>query len=429
MKSGVSRKRHAVFFCLPVVLFHVKYIIMATIKLRLNRGRVLRDGTYPLVFQIIHSRRKRVIYTGFRLSMEEFDFAEAKVLCFPGSRHTEQEVKQMNRYLCRERRVLERIVKVLEQRKGEYGAGDVVARYRLCRDGQQLLRCFDLQVERKLTEGKLGTASAWRSTCSSLASFVTAHSVRLQDVDAAFVRRYEDFLVCRGMSRNTVGYYLRNFRAMYNQAKKAGYFVGKGNPFEGVSARPCRTTKRALPEEFLQRIQATDFSAFPHLDLARDLFLFSFFSRGMPFVDLVYLKKENLAGGVICYRRRKTGQELRVTLTARLERLIAKYANPSEYVFPLLSGKNEVELRHAYRLALERVNCNLKTVAKSCGIELPLTTYVARHSWATRAKELGVPLAVISEGLGHTSERTTRIYLKEFDHSVVDEVNERVSAL
>ena len=140
----------------------------------------------------------------------------------------------------------------------------------------------------------------------------------------------------------------------------------------------------------------------------------------MPFVDIIYLKKSSVGNGVISYRRRKTGQWLHVSLTPQLKALIRKYANESEYVFPVLQGTDGRDLHRQYRLALERVNRYLKRIALECGVSVPLTTYVARHSWATLARESGAPVAVISEGLGHTSEKTTQIYLKEFDRRIVD---------
>ena len=149
----------------------------------------------------------------------------------------------------------------------------------------------------------------------------------------------------------------------------------------------------------------------------------------MPLVDILSIKKKNLKNGLITYNRRKTDQRLQVSLTPQLRHLIAKYENDTEFIFPVLSGGSPQEMYRQYRRALERVNRNLKEVARMAGIDAPLSTYVSRHSWASQAKASGAPIAVISESLGHTSEKTTQIYLKEFDQSVVDRVNAMVSAL
>ena len=272
-------------------------------------------------------------------------------------------------------------------------------------------------------------AAALQSTRTSLATFIGLRMVHLQDLNGPFVRGYEEFLLRRGVCPNTVCFYMRNLKSVYYQALLDGYPMSPTNPFHYVRIKQAKTVKRALERDTLRRIVQADFSRFPHLDMARDLFLFSFFCRGMPFVDIVYLKKSDINNGVIGYRRHKTNQWLQIAVMPQLERLIRKYENPSSYVFPILTDSSMQEQHRLYRLALERTNRNLKQVARMCDVPILLSTYHARHSWATQAKNTGAPIAVISEGLGHTSEKTTRIYLKEFDRSIVDAVNEKVSAL
>ncbi|MDC2165139.1 tyrosine-type recombinase/integrase [Bacteroides thetaiotaomicron] len=147
----------------------------------------------------------------------------------------------------------------------------------------------------------------------------------------------------------------------------------------------------------------------------------------MPFVDVIYLKKSSLNNGAIGYFRRKTGQWLQVGITPQLDILIAKYNSRSPYVSPVLLEEDEWELHNQYRQVLERVNKNLKHLGKLCGIDTALNTYVARHIWATLVKEMGTPAAVISEGIGHTTEKTTRIYLKDLDHNIAHKAKKQVS--
>ena len=365
---------------------------MASVKLLLNRDRALRDGSYPLVFQLIQNRRKRLIYASFRLFPEEFDAVRGKVLGGPGSRRGEREVQRMNRQLSQQRRSIESHIAALEARGSGYSVEEIVFRYRADHGGLGLLHYMDVQIERRRQAERYGMEAALRHTRASLAAFIGLRAVRLAAVD--------DGCVPAGV-----------------------------HPFEHVRSKPRKTVKRALDRLSLRRIHDAEFPANSRLEFARDLFLFSFFSRGMPFVDIIYLKKSSVGNGVISYRRRKTGQWLHVSLTPQLKALIRKYANESEYVFPVLRGTDGRDLHRQYRLALERVNRYLKRIALECGVSVPLTTYVARHSWATLARESGAPVAVISEGLGHTSEKTTQIYLKEFDRRIVDRVNAVVSKL
>ncbi len=166
-----------------------------------------------------------------------------------------------------------------------------------------------------------------------------------------------------------------------------------------------------------------DLSLNPTLDYARDMFMMSFMLRGMSFIDMAYLRKTDLTNGHIIYRRRKTGQQLTIAWTTEMQVIIDKYPeNTSEYLLPIIrnSGINE---RCAYRNVGYLINRNLKKVAEMTDIQIPLTMYVARHSWASAAKAKGIPLSVISEGMGHDSEATTQIYLASLDTSVVDKAN------
>ena len=403
---------------------------MTSVKLKLNKDRIRRDGTYPLVFQLIHQRRKKLIYTPFKLHEDEFDEEHGKVLCVPNGLRPPREIRRMNREIARQRRSIDGHIETLESRRESYTVADVVFRYQVEHDSLSLLHYIDLQIKQRERSGRFGSVAALRSTRASVAAFLGSKIAVLADVNGTFVRDYEAWLLRRGVCPNTVCYYMRNLKSVYNQAMLDGYPVCCNNPFRFVYVRPQRTVKRALDRDAMRRIADIDLSAYPHLEQARDLFMFSFFSRGMPFVDMVFLQKSAVSGGVISYRRHKTNQWLHVEVTPQLKTLMEKYANDSPWVFPLLEGTGDklAQYKH-YRLALERVNRNLKRVAQKCNLDTVLTAYVARHSWATLARESGAPVAVISEGLGHTSEKTTQIYLKEFDRQIVDRVNRIVSSL
>lgn len=402
---------------------------MASVKLMLNHSRQLKNGTYPLVFQLIHRRQKKLIYTKYRLSPDEFDPKNESLRYQSDNLRSAEEVRRINRNLRQLRQSIVRHIETLEERKAPYTTADIVFRYRMEFEGLSLLNYMDRQIARKQSQGHFGMAAALRNTRLSVATFIGFRIVRIADMNVHFTKGYEEFLQKRNLSHNTVCYYIRNLKTIYHQAILDGYKTADANPFAHIHSKPRKTIKRALDTAALRRMYETDLSLQPHVELARDLFLFSFFSRGMPFVDIIFLKKSNITEGIISYSRRKTNQWLQVSLTPQLKTLIRKYDNRSDYVFPILNGDDGWDTHRQYRVALERVNRNLKHVASTCGISTPLTTYVARHSWATLAKESGAPIAVISEGLGHSSEKMTRIYLREFDRRVVDLVNEKVSAM
>lgn len=165
------------------------------------------------------------------------------------------------------------------------------------------------------------------------------------------------------------------------------------------------------------------------LDYARDMFLMSFYLRGMSFVDMAFLRKTDLSQGYISYRRRKTGQPLTIKWTDEMQGIVNKYpVNSTRYLLPIITNPAVNEL-NAYRRCGYRINFNLKIVAELASLKIPLTLYYARHSWASIARSKGVPLSVISEGMGHDSESTTRIYLASLDVSVIDSANSLIISL
>ena len=293
-----------------------------------------------------------------------------------------------------------------------------------------LLPCTRLVLSRQKVElSRQGTAAAYRSTRSSLLHFTGQEKVAVSEVNAAFVRAYEKYLLKSGVCRNTVSFYMRNLRAIYNQAILDGEMEPSANPFQHVQTRPAKTVKRAMSRDHIRRLMQLPLEDAPELDFIRNLFMFSFYARGMSFVDMVFLKKENVKCNFIEYYRHKTQQLIRVSLTDQLKDIISRYQSDSDYIFPVIDESSDLLPYRQYRLALGKAERRLKQLGQRLGYEVELTTYVARHSWATQAKECGIPVSVISEGLGHTSEKTTRIYLKEFDQRVLDECDQLVAQL
>lgn len=217
---------------------------------------------------------------------------------------------------------------------------------------------------------------------------------------------------------NTTSFYARILRAVYNRAVDDGIIEGC-NPFRRVYTGVGKTVKRALLLSDIRRIRHLDLSLYPALDYARDIFILSFFLRGMSFVDMSFLRKSDLSGSVVSYRRRKTGQLLHIAWTPEMQTILDKYPeNETDYLLPIIRSKG---------LSLSLPGGKGKPqpgkIAVMLELRTPLTMYVARHSWASVARGKGVPLSVISEGLGHDSESTTRIYLSELESSVVDKAN------
>ena len=229
----------------------------------------------------------------------------------------------------------------------------------------------------------------------------------------------------KGNTRNTISFYNRILRAVYYRAVENG-MTDDRHPFRHVYTGVDKTIKKALPLQTIRKIKHLDLSTQPPLDYARDIFMLSFMLRGMSFIDMAYLKKADLANGHITYMRRKTGQQLSIRWTREMQNILDKYPeNSSVYLLPIIRDRTNNE-RQIYKYLSYKINHNLKKVAERIGISIPLTLYVARHSWASIAKSEGVPLSLISEGMGHDSESTTRIYLASLDTEAIDDVNSKL---
>ena len=407
-----------------------KQDMITSVKLMLNKSRILNNGSYPLVFQVIHNRRKKLLYTGYRMKEEVFDESEGKIMNGVGSTFTATEVVKMNRELRKMRNQIDIRIRQLERTREEFTVEDILTQNAFGTGKSQfyLLRYINAQIERKQELKKVGMAAAYKSTRSSLAKFIGCPDVRMSEVDLAFVRRYEDFLYSNGASGNTVSYYLRNLRSLYNQAVTDGYHPRGEYPFAKAQTRPAKTVKRALSRTDMQNLADLNLENEPELEFTRNLYLFSFYAQGMAFVDIVLLKKTDICNGVLTYSRHKSKQLIRIVVTPQMQGVIDKYNTENEYLFPIISGEYASGYQK-YRLALGRINRHLKKIAVVADIKVPLTTYTARHTWATLARDYGAPISVISAGLGHTSEEMTRVYLKDFDVSMLNQVNSIVTNL
>lgn len=286
-------------------------------------------------------------------------------------------------------------------------------------------------------------AEAYLVTSRSLKSFNKGKEVSLQNIDIALVENYESYLKKKGLSLNTISFYLRNIRSVYNKAIKEGVIDRTHtNPFSEVFTGVAKTRKRAVRQDVITQLLRLDIkeAAFfqPVTDVeslkksvsfARDLFVLSFYLRGISFVDLAYLKKTNLTKDFITYVRCKTGQRIEIALTARIRTILKRYAPfcaHSEFLLPILDCSGD---RLAYLSALKRQNRHLKKLSTMIGLNTELTTYVSRHSWASIALSKGYPVSIISQGLGHESEKTTQIYLDTFDYSVLHKANNDITCL
>lgn len=403
--------------------------MVTSIKVMLNTDRASKSGTYPIIIRVIHKRKKRLIYTKYKTEIEHFDPLTQRLTWSKNNPFSKRKVDEINRDIISSIRNLERAIERLNRKSLDYTIEDIVGRYEQTRANFRFFVFAQKEIEAKESIAKHGTAGLYRSTISSFSRFVVNEELKFTDITYSLLKNYSLHLQAKGVALNTINMYMRNIRAIYNKARKENLYVEKFSPFAELKINTLPTAKRALSKEALRVIATCDLSKDAKLERVRDMFMFSFYTRGMSFVDMVFLRHADISAGVIHYKRNKTQQHLQVQITRKLKSLIDKYRHSSPFILPFLNIEDKRPLYIQYRRALFTANQSLKQIGSITGIETPLTTYVARHLWATIAKNMGGSIAAISEGLGHTTEKTTQIYLKAFDSTIIDSLNEMVTDL
>jgi len=393
---------------------------MATIKVKF-RSPAFADCEGSIYYRIIHGRKSRQLMSGLHVFPAEWDERRSMVTIM---QHGDR-MPHIHSVRERIRRDVERLAKISQKLEADglaYTADDIIDEYNRYANEFSLFNFMNGIIIKLKQNGKVRTSETYTAALNSFKKFRNNEDIMLDCLDSRIMEAYEAWHQSRGVVPNTISFYTRILRAVYNRAVEDGN-VENRHPFRRVYTGVDKTVKRALPIGMVKKINALDLSLSPALDYARDMFMISFMLRGMSFIDMAYLRKADLSNGYVTYRRRKTGQKLTIEWTKEMQLILDKYpVNASEYLLPIIrsSGANE---RCTYRNACYNINRNLKKIAKKAGIGIPLTLYVARHSWASAAKTKGIPLSVISEGMGHDSETTTQIYLASLDASVVDKAN------
>ena len=278
--------------------------------------------------------------------------------------------------------------------------------------------------------GNFGTAHVYRSSLNAIIAYRGKGDFTFNEVTPEWLKGFEIHLRGRGCSWNTVSTYLRTFRAVYNRAVDCRGAVYVPHLFRSVYTDTRADRKRALDTEDIQKV----FTKLPQSsavtsDMRRtqELFVLMFLLRGLPFVDLAYLRKSDLHDNVITYRRRKTGRPLSVTLTREAMVLLKRYMNrdsSSPYLFSLLESREGTkEAYREYQLALRSFNQQLLLLGQLLGLGDRLSSYTARHTWATTAYYCEIHPGIISEAMGHSSITVTETYLKPFRNKKIDEAN------
>lgn len=379
------------------------------------------DSEGTIYYQLIRDRKVRQLNTLYRVYPEEWDEKRGSVIASRGSKR-KREVVSIREHI---RYDLERLVKIerqLEARGLGYSVDEIIEEFRRYKSEYTLFNYMEGVIDGLKSNGKIRTSETYRAALLSFRKFRDNEDIMLDNINTTVIERFESWHRRRGNVPNTISFYVRIIRAVYNRAVDAEIIENR-HPFRHVYTGIDKTVKRALPLAKVKQIKTLNLAFMPPLDYARDMFMISFYLRGMSFIDMAFLKKSDLRDGYVMYRRRKTGQRLTIKWTKEMQKIIDKYPeNSSEYLLPVIRSKVDDEL-YEYRNIGYNINRSLKRIGHMIGMTIPLTLYVARHSWASAARSKGIPVSVISEGMGHDNESTTRIYLASIDTSEVDKAN------
>lgn len=258
--------------------------------------------------------------------------------------------------------------------------------------------------------------TALRSFCQ-----YTGADLSVGCIDSHLIEGYQQWLLDNHVIHNTISCYMRSLRSLLHQI----FPEMKRDPlFDRAFTGRTKTDKRSISFDEIVRIRELRLSPDSPLAFSRDVFLFSFYALGMPFVDIAFLQKSQIHDGYIIYQRHKTGQRIRIKIEPPMQQIISKYSvEESPYVFPILTSIDKGRAIHEYETARSLYNRHLKKIGAMSGVLRNLTSYVARHSWASLAYHSNVDLAVISKALGHTSPTTTLTYIREIDDNRIDMAN------
>ena len=393
---------------------------MTTVDVICYKYKPLKTGELPIKIRICKDRKTRYINLGVSTKPEHWDFE-----------------KNQPKSNCPNRELLEKLIankisevrsKIVELKSEdkEFSATTLVDKVsspvRLVTVGE----LFKQYMSRLEDEKRTGYRLSIQQTYNSLIKFNRHLDIPFSGIDCNWLRRYETWLRKQDKSENTIGIRFRNIRTIFNLAMDMELVKQEDYPFKKfkVSKLHQETAKRALSKDEIQAVISypvggKDF----YTRLAVSLFTFSYFMGGINFVDMAYLTDKNIIEGRLIYHRKKTSKLINLPLQEEALMVLKMYKDSSKgYLFPILSKEHKTEQQKLNRLhkVITKVNRALKAIGEELNIPIKLTTYCARHSYATVLKRAGVATSIISESLGHSSERVTQIYLDSFENNQID---------
>ena len=396
----------------------------ATVEVVCYKSKPFKDGTFPLMLRVTKDRKRKYVSLGLSLHEKFWDFEKGK----PKRNCPNKE--QIERLIAAKTAEYNDLIVEMTTQQREYTVETLVSHFHNQVRCATVVELYDKLIDDMKRGGKLGNAGVYKYSRTSLLKFTGQRlQIPFSDIDAVWLRRYENWLRTSGCGDTTISQLFRTLRSVFNKAVELQLVKRDYYPFDAykVSKFDTRTKKRAITKEDVRKVIALDLSqGYPSERLARDIFVFSYFGAGINFADIALLKYGNVRDGRVQYVRKKTGKPINFLLTEEMRNIIVKYQRQGQtdedYIFPILDRRVHRTEQQRYdrtHKVLTNTNRWLRKIGQRVGIE-HLTTYVARHTFATVLKRSGVNSAIISESLGHSDLSTTQIYLDSFENSQID---------
>lgn len=387
-----------------------------TVNVICYKSKTLSNGEHPIMVRISKDGKRKYVSVGISVKSEFWNFNknEPKLNC-PNREY-------INLIIANKKKEYEEEIIRLTSENKDFTANTLGENKGI--KLQTVNEIFLEYIDSLKMEKRTGYMKSVQQVYNSLLEYHGHLNIHFSEINQLWLKRYEVWLHNKGLANNTVGIRFRTLRAIFNYAITKEVARREDYPFDKykVSKLNEETAKRALSKTDITRIIRFK-SSNRLLQFPIDIFAFTYYAGGINFVDIANLTRANLMEDRLVYKRQKTGKLIRVPLTQQAIDLISKYANKNNpYLFPIFSSKHKTEQEKANRLhkVITKVNRRLRQVGEELSISIPVTTYVARHSQATIMKKAGVATSVISQIMGHSSERVTQIYLDSFDNEQVN---------
>ena len=400
-----------------------------TIEAVLYTSKTLSNGQHPIMLRLTKNRKRKYISLHISLALQYWDAEKCK------PRRNCPDKERIETLIQQKTQELQSQIMDFKPNDKEYTLNTLLEKASRKVVRQTVGEYLNGYINRLLAEKRVGNAKTFQELRTSLTKFCRSLDFYFIDIDAEWLKRYEQWLrVERHYSDNSIGIRFRSLRVLYNSAITDGLIKKADYPFDTfkVSRFKEATAKRSLTKEDIRRIMDCEVRTLtkypkPFLQLAKDLFLFSYLSCGINLTDILHIRYADIVDGRLVFNRQKTGKLLSFQLQPAALDILGKYrqpnAHPQDYIFPVLRRSVHVTAQQQYgrvQRTNKRINRYLKLIGEHLHLPITLTTYVARHSFATVLKRSGVSTSIISESLGHSSEKITQIYLDSFENSQID---------